>query len=405
MVAGDDAPLAGMRVLDLGRFVAGSYVAMVLGALGADVIKVEMPPDGDSYRGQSSAMVGGESALFLGLNNGKRSVALDFRRAEANAAMDALVRGADVLVQNARPGALIRYGLDAASALARNPRLVYASISGYGEVGPDANRGGFDLVLQAEAGLMSITGTEDGGPVAIGAPLLDIGAALACVSSVLAALLRRERSGIGGEVSASLLEFSLAGLTTLSSVYLASGKLPARSGGHSPMFAPYGTFSARDGYIVLAGAGTEPLWKALCAVLGCTELVDDPRFRDNAARLLHRDELAAALEARLVTRDVDDWLARLETAGVPSGRVRTLDELLGSAQVEALGAMTEVDHPTTGRYRTPALPLRLDGSALTPRSGAPRLGADTVAVLREVGLGDAEIEALIEGGVASAPTP
>lgn len=396
-------PVEGMRVLDLTRFVAGPYVTMALAALGADVIKLEVPPNGDPYRHQGTAFVGDEAALFLCLNSGKRSVALDFRDERAADVVARLVRSAEVVVQNARPGALDAYGLGPEHVRAVNPRAVYASISGYGETGPQASRGGFDLILQAEGGIMGVTGTPDGPPVALGAPLIDIGAGMSCLAAIFAALLERERSGVGSCVSSSLLEHSLAGLTTLIANHRVNGEVPTVSGGHSPMFAPYGAFRARDGYLVLAGAGSEHLWLKLCEVVGRPDLGDDPRFATNADRVRRRDDLVAELESALERRDAADWVASLEAAGVPAGQVAKLDQLVESPQIQALGSLRTIQHPDVGSYPATAFPLRVDGEALVPSGPAPALGGDSRDVLVELGVEAAEIDALVEAGVLAEP--
>ncbi len=307
------APLSGLRVLDLTRFVAGSQATATLAALGAEVIKIEVPPGGDPYRVQGTERVGGQSVLFMSLNSGKRSVALDMRAPEAADAIERLLQSADFLVENARPGSLARHGLDWESVHARHPTLVYGSISGYGDVGPDASRGGFDLILQAESGVMSITGSPGSGPVKVGAPVLDVGAGLSCVVGLLAAHVERLATGEGRHVTSSLLEFALAGLGTLAASYFVSGDVPGLFGTHSPTFAPYGGFRTADGWIVLAGAGSEDLWVRCCRVLGLEELRSDPRFADNAARVRHRDELTALFESVLITRTSAAWLAALES--------------------------------------------------------------------------------------------
>ena len=246
--------LSGLRVLDLTRFVAGSQATMLLAAMGAEVIKIEVPP-GDPYRTQGTERVNGESALFLALNSGKRSVAIDFRAEAGRAALERLLPSADMLVENARPGSLARYGLDWESVHARYPALIYGSISGYGDVGPDAARGGFDLILQAESGIMGVTGSAESGPVKVGAPMLDVGAGLTCALGLLAACVERNHTGLGRLVSSSLLEFALASLGTLAAAVLASGEAPGLLGTHSPVFAPYGGFRTSDGWLVLAGDG------------------------------------------------------------------------------------------------------------------------------------------------------
>ncbi len=391
-------PLAGHRVLDLTRFVAGPYVTSALAVLGAEVVKLEVPPDGDPYRRQGTALVGDEAELFLCLNSGKRSLAVDFRDARAADVVARLVASSDIVVQNARPGALDAYGLGPDQVAERNPRAVYASISGYGEVGPQAERGGFDLILQAEGGVMALTGGAEGAPVVIGAPLLDIGAGMSCLAAILAALLDRERTGRGARVSSSLLEHSLAGLTTLVANHLVSGVVPEAAGSHSPTFAPYGAFRAADGYFVVAGAGAEHLWVALCEAIGRSELVADPRFADNSARVAHRTELVTELEATFATATADDWVAVLEGAGVPAGRVARVDQLVADPQVEALGTVQHITHPRVGEYPVLALPFRVDGQPLAPATSAPAVGGDSVALLRSLGLDDDEVAGLVAEG-------
>ena len=378
-----DGPLAGERVIDLTRFVSGSYATALLAALGAEVIKIE-PPDGDPYRQQGSQRLGKESVLFLSLNSGKKSVVLDFKKPQGRAALDDLMAGAGFFVENARPGSLVPHGLDFAAVHDRHPHLVYGSISGYGEVGPDATRGGFDLVLQAAAGIMSVTGTEESGPVKVGAPVLDIGAALSCVIGLLAAHLEREQTGRGRHVSASLFEFAVASLSTVAADYLAAGVVPGLLGTHSPSFAPYGSFRTADGWVVLAGTGSEELWHRTCSVLGYAELAADPRFLDNASRVTHRDELTARLEEALATATSAEWLERFDTAGIPASEVRNLAQVLTSDQVAALGTVQALEHPTAGPYRIVGFPLRFDGAPLPVPGAAPVLGVDTDLVVQEL---------------------
>jgi crotonobetainyl-CoA:carnitine CoA-transferase CaiB-like acyl-CoA transferase len=396
---GPFTPLQGIRVLDLTRFVAGPYVTSVLAAMGADVVKLELPPSGDPYRHQGTAFVGEEAELFLCLNSGKRSLAIDFRSPEVAEVVRRLVEVSDVVIQNARPGSLDAYGLGAEQVAVTNPRAIYASISGYGEVGPQAGRGGFDLILQAEGGVMGLTGSETGAPVAIGAPLLDIGAGLACLSSILAALIERERTGRGVRVSSSLLEQSLAGMTTLVANHLVSGAVPEAAGSHSPTFAPYGAFRAKDGYLVLAGSGSEHLWVLLCDVVGRPELVDDERFADNSARVAHRAELIDELERALAGRGAAEWVAALEAVGVPAGQVARLDQLLASEQVAALDVIHQIEHPRIGAYPVTATPLRIDGEALAPTQPAPDLGAHSRDVLASLGFSVDDVTSLIDAGL------
>jgi crotonobetainyl-CoA:carnitine CoA-transferase CaiB-like acyl-CoA transferase len=392
--------LSGLRVLDLTRFVSGSQATMLLAAMGADVIKIEVPP-GDPYRWQGTERVGGDSALFLALNAGKRSVAIDFRTPAGRQALEPVLASADMLMENSRPGSLARHGLDWESVHARYPRLVYGSISGYGDVGPDAGRGGFDLILQAESGLMSVTGTEESGPVKVGAPVLDVGAGLSCALGMLAACIERQRTGTGRLVSSSLLEFALATLGTVAASVMISGEVPGLLGTHSPTFAPYGGFRTADGWLVLAGAGSEEMWARACRALGLQALLDDERFADNARRVAHRDQLTAGIEAVLTTRPTAYWLASLAEAGVPAAEVADLAQALDRPQAKALGAVQELGHPAA--YRLVGPPLRVDQAALGYPAPAPRLGSDTRAVLGEAGLSQADIDGLARDGVVVAP--
>jgi crotonobetainyl-CoA:carnitine CoA-transferase CaiB-like acyl-CoA transferase len=280
--------------------------------------------------------------------------------------------------------------------------IVYGSISGYGDVGPDAARGGFDLILQASSGVMSVTGSEASGPVKVGAPVLDVGAGLSCAVGLLAAHAERERTGIGTHVSSSLLEFALSSLGTLAAATFASGRVPGLLGTHSPTFAPYGGFRTRDGWIVLAGAGSEELWMRCCKVLGAEGLLEDPRFVDNAARVDHRDELTAELESILQARPTAEWLELLEAEGVPAAEVQDVAQVFSSAQADALEAVQQLQHPSAGDYRVVGPPVRLDQQVLTYPRPAPALGADTRAVLTQVGLSDANIDGLVAEGVAIA---
>ena len=393
--------LGGLRVLDLTRFVSGSQATMLLAAMGADVIKIEVPP-GDQYRWQGTERVGGESALFLALNAGKRSVAIDFRTPAGRQALEPVLASADMLVENSRPGSLAAHGLDWESVHARYPALIYGSISGYGDVGPDAARGGFDLILQAESGVMSVTGTPESGPVKVGVPVLDVGAGISCALGLLGACIERQRTGVGRLVSSSLLEFDLTTLGTLAAAYKVSGKAPGLLGTHSPTFAPYGGFRAADGWVVLAGAGSEDLWARACRALGREDLLADVRFADNASRVAHRDELTKEIEAVLRTRPAAHWLALFARAGLPAAEVQDVAQALSRPQVAALGSIQELDHAAAGVHRLIGPPLRIDREELTYPAPAPTLGSASRTVLAEAGLVSADIDRLVERGVVVA---
>jgi crotonobetainyl-CoA:carnitine CoA-transferase CaiB-like acyl-CoA transferase len=390
-------PLEGSRVLDLTRFVAGSQATALLATLGADVIKVEAPP-GDPYR-RAKGDTGGESPLFLALNSGKRSLGVDFRAPEGREVVERLLGASDFLVENSRPGSLAKHGLEWESVHERFPELIYGSISAYGDTGPEAARGGYDLIVQADSGLMSVTGTEDAGPVKVGAPVLDVGAGLSCVIGLLAAHVERSRTGVGRLVSSSLFEFALASLGTIASSYLAGGALPGLLGSHSPNFAPYGCFRTADGWLAVAGAGSEQMWARACAVLGLDALITDDRFTDNEHRVRHRDELTAIIEAVLRTESSAHWLDKLGAAGVPAAEVEGIDRVFARPQVVALGALQTLSESNGQRYRVVGAPMRLDRDVLPYARGAPALGADTVAVLGELGYCADDVARLARSGI------
>ncbi|HEX4660883.1 MAG TPA: CoA transferase [Streptosporangiaceae bacterium] len=392
-------PLRGVRVADLTRFVAGSQATMWLTALGADVVKIE-PPAGDPYRGQGTERAGGQSVLFMALNAGKRSLAVDFREPSGSEVIDRLLGRCDMFVENARPGSLAAHGLDWETVHSRFPQIVYGSISGYGDVGPEAGRGGFDLILQAETGVMSVTGSPGSGPVKVGAPVLDVGAGLSCALGLLAGYIERLRTGTGSLVSASLLEFGLASLGTLLPGVAMSGREPGLLGTHSPLFAPYGGFRTEDGWLVMAGAGSEHMWQRACAALDLAGLPDDPRFADGAARVAHRNELTSCIEAVLTTQPTGHWLGKLEAAGVPAAEVRGLADVLGWSQVTALGSMQAMP---PGQVVGP--PFRLDRTVLAYPGPAPALGRDTRPVLAELGYQPDEIARLEDAGVVVTSEP
>ena len=395
-------PLEGLRVLDFTRFVSGSYATMVMAALGAEVVKIETA-GGDPYRVQSPHPVDEETMLFLSLNAAKRSLLVDFRTAEGLDVIERLLATSDFLVENSRPGSLGRYGLDFEAVHTRHPSLVYGSISGYGDVGPFAPRGGFDLILQAESGLMSVTGDERCGPVKVGAPVLDIGSGLSCVVGLLAAHAQRLATGQGRLVSTSLFEFALASLSTVAAEYFSTGAVPGLLGTHSPTFAPYGKFRSRDGWIVLAGAGSEDLWQRACRVLGREELIDDPRFKDNATRVVFRDDLTDAFEATLSKDGTAQWLDRFAEAGVPATEIKSIGQVFEGEQVAALGMVQTLPRPGTSQYQALGAPLRIDHETLALTSAAPELGGDTVAILDELGFDSMAIEGLRSRAVVGYP--
>ncbi len=391
-------PLEGVRVVDLTRILSGPYCTQALADAGADVVKIEEPGKGDDTRGWGPPFVEGESCYYLSVNRGKRGMTLNLKHPRGRAILERLLDGADVLVENFRPGTLAKLGFSDEMLRARWPRLVLASISGYGPDGPWGGRPGYDAVAQGEGGIMSITGAPDGPPFKVGLSIADVLAGMTAFQGIVLTLLRREKTGEGGRVDVSLLESLLATLTYHASSYLLAGEEPRRLGNRHPSLAPYETFEAGDGHVIL-GVGSASLWSALCATLGRPELADDPRFRTNALRVTHYDALRAELDPVIRARTVAEWLAAWEGAGIPCGRVRGVAEALEGPQVAARGLLVEVEHPRLGRGRYVGSPLHLDGALRSSRRPPPALGEHTDEVLGESGLGGAEIADLRRLGV------
>jgi crotonobetainyl-CoA:carnitine CoA-transferase CaiB-like acyl-CoA transferase len=382
-------PLAGVHVLDLARVLAGPYAAMLLGDLGAEVIKVERPGAGDDTRhwgppfvqaagaaagGDASGGDGAESTYFLSVNRGKRSVTIDLKDPGEREFIDALVRWADVLIENFRLGVMDRLGLSDDRLAELNPRLIRLSISGFGEKGPDRERVGYDQILQAEGGVMSLTGTAASRAVKVGVPIADISAALFGVIGALGALVERERSGLGQRVSTSLLAGQVGIHTFQATRYLIAGQVPGVSGNHHPTVAPYGMFDAADGPLVIA-VGNDDIWRRFAPLAGLDPA--DTRFATNALRLGHLAELQQIMNAALGQRTVADWLDRLRAAGVPAGEVKSLDRVYDSEQARAAALVWEVDHPRLGRIRLPGHPVHYSRSAIAPGLPPPVLGEHT----------------------------
>jgi crotonobetainyl-CoA:carnitine CoA-transferase CaiB-like acyl-CoA transferase len=392
-------PLSGITVLDLTRILAGPFCTQALADAGADVIKIEEPRKGDDTRGWGPPFVEGESTYYLAVNRGKRSLTLNLKEPEGREILWKLLAGADVLVENFRPGTLDTLGFSAADVRARHPRLVYASISGYGADGPWGGRPGYDAIIQGEGGLMSVTGAPDGPPFRVGASMADVVTGMAAFQGILLALYRRERTGQGGVVDVSLLESLLSTLTYHASTYLLAGEVPGRLGNRHPNLAPYETFEAKDGHVIV-GAGSETLWRSFCAVLGQPDLASDPRFATNAQRVTNYGELRAHLAARMRERTVGEWLSAFEAAGIPCGRVRNVGEALDGPQVGARGLLVDVDHPRMGRGRYVGSPLHLDGTRRSSNRPPPALGEHTAQILADrLGLGPADLAALKGRGV------
>ncbi|RSS05543.1 MULTISPECIES: CaiB/BaiF CoA-transferase family protein [Streptomyces] len=392
---GTPAPgaLCGIRVLDLTRILSGPLATMVLADLGADVVKVEDTKDGDDTRQWGPPFQGGEAAYFLAANRNKRGVSVDLKSARGREFVLRLADRADVLVENFRPGTAARLGLGYEELSARNPRLVYASISGYGQTGPWASRPGYDAIAQALSGMMSITGEAGGAPVRPGVATADIGAGMWAVIGILAALHAREVTGRGQHVDVSLLDGQLAWLTYVAGGYFATGTVPGPHGSAHPTIVPYQALTTADGHLLVA-AGNDRLWRRFAEVLGQPALADDPRFVTNPDRVRHRDALIPLLEAALARRSSAEWAEALEAAGVPCAPISTVDEALDSPQARARGMVTTLPHPTAGELRTLGSPLKLSATPPRIRTAPPLLGQHTDDVLAEAGYSAREIEEL-----------
>ena len=378
-------------VLDLTRVLSGPYCTMLLADMGARVVKIEQPGKGDDTRAWGPPFLEGESAYFLSINRNKESVTLDFKHPEGRAILDRLVARADVLVENFRPGTLGKLGLDYRTLAPRHPRLVYCSVSGFGQTGPRTKEPGYDAVMQGEGGLMSITGSPDGPPYRLGVAIADIVSGMFAAYGVAMALLARERTGNGQEVDVAMLDAVTALLTYQAGNFFASGKVPTRLGNRHPSIVPYETFAASDGDFVLA-VGNDDQWRRFCAV---AELPEDPRFATNRQRVTAYDELRPLVADRLRTRPRRHWIERLNVAGVPCGSVRNLQELFDDRQLEAREMIARVEHATIGQLRTLGVNVKLSETPGGVRSAPPTLGQHTDAVLQnDVGLGADAIEAL-----------
>jgi CoA:oxalate CoA-transferase len=387
-------PLAGVRVLDLTRYLAGPFASMLLADYGADVVKVESRK-GREFRPPGAAR---DTYFFLSSNRGKRSLTLDWKRPEGREVLLRLLPRFDVLVENFRPGVMEAMELGGESLVARFPRLVYCNISGFGRTGPYRDRPGFDQIAQGMSGFMSLTGSAESGPTRAGLAISDLLAGTFAAQGVVMALLERERSGRGQVVDTSLLEATIGVLSWGAGMFFESGRSPGPAGQHHPLSAPYGRFRARDGYLNIA-AGNDAMWEKLARALGRPEWLRDPRFGDFVARIAHRDALTEEMEAVLAGEDVDTWVERINEAGVPCGPVLGMEQVFADPQVLAREMLVELPHAELGTFRTTGLPVKLSRTPGGIGRAPPLLGEHSEAVLAECGFEREEIEALRERGV------
>jgi formyl-CoA transferase len=374
-------PLDGVRVLDLTRVVAGPYCSMFLGDLGAEVVKIEQPGTGDDTRGWGPPFAGGESAYYLCINRNKKSLALDLKSPRAVELLRELAKVADVIIENFRPGTMERLGLSDKELRQLNPRLIYASLTGFGADGPMSDWPGYDLIVQAWGGLMSITGTPDGEPVKVGVAIIDLVAGLMLGKAITAALFAREKIGVGQRIDTSLLEAEVASLINVGSNYLVGGKIPTRWGNAHPNIVPYQSFKTADGYLVI-GVASEVIWKRFCQAIRRVELTDDARFANNSKRVENRTALIALLSEVFLQRNNETWFKSLTEAEVPCAPVQTVDQVFQAPQVLHRDMLLEVEHPTAGRVRMAGIPVKFSVTPASVRLPPPLLGEHSGEILK-----------------------
>jgi len=396
-------PLAGLTVIELAHIMAGPVCGLMLADMGADVIKVEKHPGGDDSRRFLPPDIEGESAAFMMMNRNKRGIAVNLKTGDGQAVVRRLLESADVVIENYRMGTMARLGLSYESLAAANPGLIYCEISGFGRTGPYAERGGFDLIAQGMSGLMSVTGEGEGRPpVKVGAPVTDITAGILGAMGVAAAYGERLKTGRGQRVDTSLFEAGIVHTYWASAITLATGRPPGPMGSAHPLNAPYQAFRTADGWITV-GAANQVNWLRLVRVIEAPELGEDPRFEENADRMTNLPVLVDVLAPHLATRTTDDWLARLEAAGVPAGPVLNIAEMHRDPQTLARDMVVGAEHGRLGPVETIGLPVKFSETPGGVVRGAPLYGEHSREVLAEFGFGDAEIERLLDAGAIAVP--
>lgn len=389
--------LGGVEVIDLTRALAGPYCTVMLADMGAEVIKVEQPGSGDESRGWGPPFVEGESSYFMTINRNKRSMTLNLKHEDGLEILRKLVRRADVLVENFRPGTMERLGLDYTVARELNSAIVYCSISGFGQDGPRAHLPAYDQILQGMGGAMSVTGPVEGPPTKFGIPIGDIGAGMFAAFAVAAALFERQRTGEGAYIDTSMLGGQVALLTFQAGRYFATGTAPGLGGNRHPSIAPYETFVTSDGYVNVA-CGTERMWTQFCQTMGLNDLLQDERFARNGDRVKNREPLSARIEALTRTLPTVEIVARLEAVEVPCGPIYTLDGVFSDPQTEHLGLRQHFVHPKAGRFDTTGFPYRIEDRPLEVRYPPPLLGEQTEEILKDLGYDSRTIAGLKEQG-------
>lgn len=391
-------PLSQIKVLDLSRVLAGPYCTMMLADMGADVIKVEQPGKGDDTRGYGPPFLNGESTYFMSVNRNKRSMTLDMKHTRGKEVLTSLIRKADVLVENFRPGTMEKLGFGYEETKAINPRLVFCSISGYGHSGPASHFPGYDLIVQGEGGIADITGEPDGPPMKVGTSQADIVAGMNAFSGILLALLARQQTGHGQKIDIALLDCQISLLTYQAAIYFATGESPKRIGNQHPSIAPYETYRSRDGYVNV-GCGNEVIWQRFCKAAGMNHLLTDARFTTNADRVANRVALNRALEPVIAERSTTEWVELLRGQGIPAGPIHSVREALEHPQTIAREMVVQMDHPRAGDISLTGIQIKLSDTPGEVVSPPPLLGQHTAEILADwLAYGPEEIKRLVTAG-------
>ena len=392
-------PLEDVIVLDLSHALAGPHCSTLLADFGAQVIKLETPGGGDIARAWGAPLPGGENSYFVGLHRNKRGISIDLKSAEGKELFFRLAEKADVVLENFRPGALEKLGLGYEAVKVRNPGIIYTSVSGFGQDGPYRDRAAMDLIVQAESGMISITGEEGGHGVRCGVSIADLTAGMYAAYGTMLALRVKEKTGQGQRVDVSMLEGQMSLLNVNISAFLADGELPVPMGTAYKALLPYQTFRTKTRDLAIA-IGSQKLWKLFCPLIGHPEITEDPRFVNNGTRIVNRDALIQLVQDAFLTKSYEEWEQILLGAGIPVGAVNNLEEMLDHPQVAARGAMVDTEHPRAGPVKLVGVPVKLSQTPGAIRSPSPMLGEHSAETLREVlGMGDAEIERLMQAGV------